>query len=169
MQQLCPYEVIFFPITSLELDNLWLTIIADCGFGIFQVLWAVHWRRVGRLQLCVGVPYLHPRSFHLKVLFSIDLGFWCVNLPYLNCHCRFCSWLVGYCRYGSAFGSPVARVQGIGYIQELVARLTHTPIATHNSSTNATLNDNPITFPLGQSLYVDATHEVVVLNSRDFF
>ncbi|TFK34874.1 histidine phosphatase superfamily [Crucibulum laeve] len=66
--------------------------------------------------------------------------------------------------YGSAFGSPVARVQGIGYIQELVSRLTHTPIETHNSSTNATLNDNPITFPLGQSLYVDATHEVVVLN-----
>ena len=76
---------------------------------------------------------------------------------------------VGYCRYGSAFGSPVARVQGIGYIQELVARLTHTPIETHNSSTNATLNNNPITFPLGQSLYVDATHEVVVLNSRFYF
>ena len=69
-------------------------------------------------------------------------------------------------RYGSAFGSPVARIQGIGYVQELVSRLTHTPIETHNSSTNATLNDNPITFPLGQSLYVDATHEVVVLNSQ---
>lgn len=52
-----------------------------------------------------------------------------------------------------------------GYIQELVARLTHTPIATHNSSTNATLDDNSATFPLDQSLYVDATHEVVVLNS----
>ncbi|KIP05069.1 hypothetical protein PHLGIDRAFT_31059 [Phlebiopsis gigantea 11061_1 CR5-6] len=69
-----------------------------------------------------------------------------------------------YFWYDSAFGSPVARVQGIGYVQELVARLTHTPIAVHNSSTNATLNDNPVTFPLGQSLYVDATHEVVVLN-----
>lgn len=67
--------------------------------------------------------------------------------------------------YDSAFGAPLARVQGIGYVQELVARLTQTPIETHNSSTNATLNDNPITFPLGQSLYVDATHEVVVLNS----
>ncbi|KAF9009542.1 histidine phosphatase superfamily [Cyathus striatus] len=66
--------------------------------------------------------------------------------------------------YGSAFGSPVARIQGIGYVQEMVARLTHTPIETHNSSTNATLNDSPITFPLNQSLYVDATHEVVVLN-----
>jgi len=74
--------------------------------------------------------------------YALDLGFW----------------------YGSAFGSPVGRVQGIGYVQELVARLTHTPIAIHNSSTNATLDDNPIAFPLGQSLYVDATHEVVVLN-----
>lgn len=68
-------------------------------------------------------------------------------------------------RYNSAFGSPVARAQGIGYVQELVARLTHTPIAVHNSSTNSTLDDNPITFPLDHSLYVDATHDVVILNS----
>ncbi|KAH8087891.1 phosphoglycerate mutase-like protein [Cristinia sonorae] len=66
--------------------------------------------------------------------------------------------------YDSAFGSPVARVQGIGYVQEMLARLTHTPISLHNSSTNATLDDNPVTFPLDHSLYVDATHEVVVLN-----
>lgn len=67
-------------------------------------------------------------------------------------------------RYDSAFGSPVARVQGVGYLQELVARLTQTPIATHNTSTNATLH-TPETFPLDHALYVDATHEVVVLNS----
>lgn len=48
----------------------------------------------------------------------------------------------------------------------MVARLTDTAIETHNSSTNATLDDNPITFPLGQSLYVDATHEVVLLNGE---
>lgn len=35
-----------------------------------------------------------------------------------------------YFWYKSGFGSPVARAQGIGYIQELVARLTQTPIAT---------------------------------------
>jgi len=69
-----------------------------------------------------------------------------------------------YFWYNSAFGAPLARAQGIGYIQELVARLTHTPIETHNSSTNSTLDDNPITFPLDHNLYVDATHEVVVLN-----
>ena len=71
-----------------------------------------------------------------------------------------------YFWYGSAFGSPVGRIQGIGYVQELVARLTHTPIATHNSSTNSTLDNNPITFPLNDPLYVDATHEVVVLNGE---
>lgn len=86
-----------------------------------------------------------PRSYANAV--SLDLQFW----------------------YGSAFGSPVARVQGIGYIQEMIARLTHTPIETHNSSTNSTLNDNKVTFPLDHSLYVDATHEVVVLNSQSFY
>ncbi|KAG1782255.1 histidine phosphatase superfamily [Suillus placidus] len=65
--------------------------------------------------------------------------------------------------YGVAWGSPVGRGEGIGYVQELVSRLTQTPIETHNSSTNATLH-NAVTFPFGHSLYVDATHEVVVLN-----
>ena len=71
-----------------------------------------------------------------------------------------------YFWYDSAFGAPLSKVLGVGYIQELVARLTHTPIESHNSSTNATLNDNPLTFPLNQSLYVDATHEVVVLHGK---
>ena len=69
-------------------------------------------------------------------------------------------------RYDSAFGSPLSRALGIGYIQELVARLTHTRIERHDSTTNSTLDDNPITFPLDHNLYVDATHEVVVLNSE---
>lgn len=71
-----------------------------------------------------------------------------------------------YFWYDSAFGAPLSKVLGVGYIQELVSRLTHTPIESHNSSTNATLNDNPLTFPLNQSLYVDATHEVVVLHGK---
>ena len=123
---------------------------------------------MGRLQLCVGASLfasklplkkstIQSRSYFLVCKFAIFEP----SMSFVD--------FMGYRRYGSSFGSPVARVQGIGYIQELVARLTHTPIKTHNSSTNATLNDNPITFPLGQSLYVDATHEVVVLNSRSFF
>lgn len=45
-------------------------------------------------------------------------------------HCWVASSLDLYFWYGSAFGSPTARVQGLGYVQELVARLTHTPIET---------------------------------------
>jgi 3D (Asp-Asp-Asp) domain-containing protein len=70
--------------------------------------------------------------------------------------------------YGSGFGSPVAKVQGIGYVIELLARLTKSPIKEHRTSTNATLNDDPRTFPLGQNLYVDATHEVVILIDEAF-
>jgi len=96
-----------------------------------------------QLSVCNGVAVLSPIRLLSVVAPSFDLMFW----------------------YDSAFGSPLSRAHGIGYVQELVARLTHIPIETHNSTTNATLNDNPVTFPLGQSLYVDATHEVVVLYS----
>lgn len=94
-----------------------------------------------RAHLHMSLLSFKPR---IVLLSSLDVYFW----------------------YDVAFGSPVARVQGIGYIQELVARLTGTQIQTHNSSTNATLDDNDLTFPLGKSLYVDATHETVVLNSE---
>ncbi len=101
---------------------------------------------MGRLRLCVGVPVYGLLCYHTDVVFlgSLDLSFW----------------------YNSAFGSPVGRVQGTGYVQELVARLTQERIKEHRLSTNATLDDDPTTFPFGNSLYVDATHEVVVLISK---
>lgn len=89
--------------------------------------------------------WLKPRRSEItRTYCSMDLYFW----------------------YDSAFGAPLAKVLGIGYVQELVSRLTHTRIETHNTSTNATLDDSDVTFPLDQSLYVDATHEVVVLHGE---
>ncbi|KAG8710111.1 hypothetical protein FRC08_017607 [Ceratobasidium sp. 394] len=73
--------------------------------------------------------------------YSLDLGFW----------------------YNDAFGSPIAQALGLGWLSELVARLTHTPITVHNTSTNATMHDS-IRFPLNDAIYVDATHETVFLN-----
>ncbi|EJD02001.1 phosphoglycerate mutase-like protein [Fomitiporia mediterranea MF3/22] len=105
---------------------------------IFQQFCAYETVAIGYSKFCELFTEEEWEGFE----YSLDLYFW----------------------YNSAFGSPVARVQGIGYIQELVARLTHTPIQIHNSSTNATLDDDPLFFPLDQSLYVDATHEVVILN-----
>lgn len=67
--------------------------------------------------------------------------------------------------YGSGPGNPTAAAQGLGYVQELVSRLTHTPINVWNSSTNSTLDSSNITFPLNQPIYVDATHDVVIASS----
>ncbi|KAG1757693.1 histidine phosphatase superfamily [Suillus lakei] len=64
--------------------------------------------------------------------------------------------------YGDGPGNPTAAAQGLGYVQELVARLTHTPISVWNSSTNSTLDSSNITFPLNQPIYVDATHDTVI-------
>ena len=64
--------------------------------------------------------------------------------------------------YGYGPGHPATAAQGIGYVQELVARLTQTPIQTYNTSTNATLDSSNITFPLNQPIYVDATHATMI-------
>ncbi|KAL6310042.1 histidine phosphatase superfamily [Sparassis latifolia] len=64
--------------------------------------------------------------------------------------------------YSNGPGSPVAAAQGIGYVQELVSRLTQTPLTVFDTSTNGTLDGNPVTFPLNQPIYVDATHDTVI-------
>lgn len=63
-----------------------------------------------------------------------------------------------YWWYAASFGSPVARAEGLGWMQELTARLTHTPLTQFNSSINSTLHDE-IHFPLNEPLYVDFTHD----------
>ncbi|KZT05885.1 phosphoglycerate mutase-like protein [Laetiporus sulphureus 93-53] len=74
--------------------------------------------------------------------YAIDLSFW----------------------YGDGPGFPAAAAQGIGYVQELLARLTKTPITTFDTSLNATLDGSNITFPLNQPIYADATHDTVIAN-----
>ncbi|KAG8708027.1 hypothetical protein FRC08_000153, partial [Ceratobasidium sp. 394] len=72
--------------------------------------------------------------------YALDLGFW----------------------YNDVFGSPVSLALGAGWVTEMVARLTHTPVTVHGSTTNSTLH-NPIQFPLNDALYVDVTHETVFM------
>ncbi|KAG8816269.1 hypothetical protein FRC17_000379 [Serendipita sp. 399] len=77
-----------------------------------------------------------------------------------------------YFWYESGFGSPVARALGSGYVLELLSRLTQIPIRSSSSqptkssstfSVNTTLDADPLMFPLDQPLYVDATHDVILL------
>jgi hypothetical protein len=61
--------------------------------------------------------------------------------------------------YGYSNGNPLGAAQGIGFVNELIARMTNTPVDDH-TNTNSTLDDSEKTFPLGKtSLYADFSHD----------
>ncbi|CAF4176906.1 unnamed protein product, partial [Adineta steineri] len=67
--------------------------------------------------------------------------------------------------YGDySFGNPTGRAQGIGYVQELLARLQNRYIDISESSVNSTLDNNPTTFPLGQPFYLDYSHDDIIVS-----
>ncbi|KAK4191766.1 3-phytase A [Podospora australis] len=67
--------------------------------------------------------------------------------------------------YGNdAFGSPVGRAIGIGYQQEVVARLRNHTLGYSGSQINVTLDNNTETFPLDQSLYFDFSHDTNIIS-----
>ncbi|GAA5890915.1 hypothetical protein JCM6882_008855 [Rhodosporidiobolus microsporus] len=63
--------------------------------------------------------------------------------------------------YGTGYGNPLGPVQGIGYVNELLARLTGNRRWTGADRTqvNHTLDSTPSTFPLTFPLYADFTHD----------
>ncbi|KAF2845715.1 acid phosphatase [Plenodomus tracheiphilus IPT5] len=60
--------------------------------------------------------------------------------------------------YGYGTGNPLAATQGVGYVNELLARLTGTPVIDH-TNTNRTLDSDPATFPLDRKVYADFSHD----------
>ncbi|KAJ7636489.1 phosphoglycerate mutase-like protein [Roridomyces roridus] len=75
--------------------------------------------------------------------YSVDLSFWYNNGP----------------------GNPAVAAQGVGWVQELVARLTQSRAALApgvQSTFNQTTVQSNITFPLEQPIFVDATHDTVI-------
>lgn len=76
--------------------------------------------------------------------------------------------------YDYSFGAPTGRAQGLGYQQELLARLTGQYITASNSSINSTITDNADDFPLGRPFYADFTHDDIIISvltsmSLDYF
>lgn len=67
---------------------------------------------------------------------------------------------------GNGFGSPTGRAVGVGYVQELVARLEHRyPQPDGNfAAYNETLDSNPETFPPNQNLYLDFSHDTTMFS-----
>lgn len=60
--------------------------------------------------------------------------------------------------YGYGDGNPLGATQGVGFVNELIARLTNTPVEDH-TTVNHTLDSNPETFPLNATLYADFSHD----------
>lgn len=62
--------------------------------------------------------------------------------------------------YGYSWGNALGPTQGVGFTNELIARLTNTPVNDH-TSTNSTLDSSRDTFPLGgnTTLYADFSHD----------
>ncbi|KAF7975909.1 hypothetical protein HWV62_8341 [Athelia sp. TMB] len=64
--------------------------------------------------------------------------------------------------YSFGYGQSLGRVQGVGYVNELLARLTRTPVRD-NTQTNRTLDASPATFPLDRTVYADFAHASVMI------
>ncbi|TFK24698.1 phytase [Coprinopsis marcescibilis] len=60
--------------------------------------------------------------------------------------------------YNRGYGQPLGPVQGVGYINELLARLTRKQVKDE-TQTNRTLDASPLTFPLDRSIYADFSHD----------
>ncbi|GFF37074.1 3-phytase B [Aspergillus lentulus] len=66
-----------------------------------------------------------------------------------------------YGNYG--LGAPSGRAQGIGYVLELASRLAGRLIQSSDTSINSTYDDNAAQFPLHQPLYMDMSHDDVIV------
>ncbi|KAF5025475.1 hypothetical protein F66182_2451 [Fusarium sp. NRRL 66182] len=61
-----------------------------------------------------------------------------------------------YYKFGN--GNAMGPTQGVGYVNELISRLTKKPVDDH-TTTNRTLDSSPETFPLNRTLYADFSHD----------
>ncbi|KAL8697380.1 MAG: hypothetical protein Q9224_002348, partial [Gallowayella concinna] len=60
--------------------------------------------------------------------------------------------------YGYGPGNPLGPTQGVGFVNELIARLTGKAV-NDRTTVNQTLDSSNATFPFGQALYVDVSHD----------
>jgi hypothetical protein len=60
--------------------------------------------------------------------------------------------------YGHGPGNALGPSQGVGFVNELIARLTNKPV-DDATTTNSTLDSSDETFPLHKALYADFSHD----------
>lgn len=62
--------------------------------------------------------------------------------------------------YGYGLGNSLGSTQGVGFANELIARMTDSAVKDH-TTTNSTLDGSPVTFPVGGNtvMYADFSHD----------
>ena len=70
--------------------------------------------------------------------------------------------------YGYGPGNALGPTQGVGYVNELIARLINSPV-DDQTSTNSTLDSNPSTFPIGPNYPVFADFSRDITMTAIFF
>lgn len=63
----------------------------------------------------------------------------------------------------TGFQSPTGRAIGVGYVEEILARLNHHVLDHPVAQTNTTLDSNPDTFPIDQNIYFDFSHDTNIM------
>ncbi|KIJ10852.1 hypothetical protein PAXINDRAFT_85409 [Paxillus involutus ATCC 200175] len=60
--------------------------------------------------------------------------------------------------YGNGYGQSLGCIQGVGYINEVIAHLTSQPVQDKTQASH-TLDCSPLTFPFNKTFYTDFTDD----------
>lgn len=111
-----------------------------------------------------------PANYIQTVANNGTISDWCKVHDLSDFH-HYAYYLILQKYYDSSYGHPLGRARGIGYVNELIARLTSSPVVD-STSTNTTIDSNPDLFPLppqersemGHRLFVDFSHDTSMVN-----
>lgn len=71
--------------------------------------------------------------------------------------------------YAFGAGNPLGSTRGVGYVNELISRMTKSLPVNDHTSVNHTLDSDPGTFPLDTALYADFSHDNAMVSIFDAF
>lgn len=71
--------------------------------------------------------------------------------------------------YAFGAGNPLGPTRGVGYVNEIISRMTKSLPVNDHTSVNHTLDSDPTTFPLDTALYADFSHDNAMISIFDAF
>uniref|UniRef100_A0A093Y3W6 Phytase A n=1 Tax=Talaromyces marneffei PM1 TaxID=1077442 RepID=A0A093Y3W6_TALMA len=71
--------------------------------------------------------------------------------------------------YAFGAGNSLGSTRGVGYVNELISRMTKSLPVNDHTSVNHTLDSDPATFPLDTALYADFSHDNAMMSIFDAF